>query len=168
VAAEKSQWARPLAQTGDRQWGRGIACNVYAEDCFIAQVAEVSVGRQSQDIRVHRIVCAADCGIVVNPLGLEGQAESGITWGLSATLHGKMDFKNGAAVQESFQDFEVIRMDEAPEIETHMVVTNHPPGGFGETAVPPVAPAVANAVFAATGKRIRSLPITPEKLKALG
>jgi isoquinoline 1-oxidoreductase beta subunit len=168
VAAEKSQWARPLAQTGDRQWGRGIACNVYAEDCFIAQVAEVSVGRQSQDIRVHRIVCAADCGIVVNPLGLEGQAESGIIWGLSATLHGKMDFKNGAAVQENFQDFEVIRMDEAPEIETHIVVTDHPPGGFGETAVPPVAPAVANAIFAATGKRIRSLPITPGKLKALG
>lgn len=79
-----------------------------------------------------------------------------------------MDFKNGAAVQESFQDFEVIRIDEAPEVETHIVATDHPPGGFGETAVPPVAPAVANAVFAATGKRIRSLPITPEKLKALG
>ena len=168
VAAEKSEWRRPLAQSGGRLWGRGIACNVYAEDCFIAQVAEVSVGRQSQDIRVHRMVCAADCGIVVNPLGLEGQAESGITWGLSATLHGKMDFKNGAAVQENFQDFEVIRMDEAPEIETHIVVTDHPPGGFGETAVPPVAPAVANAIFAATGIRIRSLPITPEKLKALG
>jgi isoquinoline 1-oxidoreductase beta subunit len=168
VVAEKSEWKRPLAPTNDRQWGRGIACNVYAEDCFIAQVAEVSVGRQFRDIRVHRIVCAADCGIVVNPLGLEGQAESGITWGLSATLHGKMDFRNGAAVQENFQDFEVIRMDEAPEIETHIVVTDHPPGGFGETAVPPVAPAVANAIFAATGIRIRSLPITPERLKALG
>jgi len=167
VAAEKSKWKRALAQTGDRLWGRGIACNVYSEDCFIAQVVEVSVGRQSHDIRVHRIVCAADCGIVVNPLGLEGQAESGITWGLSATLHGRIDFKNGVAVQENFQDFEVIRMDEAPEIETHIVVTDHPPGGFGETAVPPVAPAVANAIFAATGKRIRSLPITPEKLKAL-
>ncbi|MGC2768273.1 MAG: xanthine dehydrogenase family protein molybdopterin-binding subunit [Candidatus Acidiferrum sp.] len=167
VAAEKSEWKRPLAQTGDRLWGRGVACNVYSEDCFIAQVVEVSVGWQSHDIRVHRIVCAVDCGIVVNPLGLEGQAESGITWGLSATLHGRIDFKNGAAVQENFQDFEVIRMDEAPEIETHIVVTDHPPGGFGETAVPPVAPAVANAIFAATGKRIRSLPITPEKLKAL-
>ena len=167
VAAEKSEWKRPLAQTGDRLWGRGVACNVYSEDCFIAQVAEVSVARQAHDIRVHRIVCAVDCGIAVNPLGLEGQAESGITWGLSATLHGRIDFKNGAAVQENFQDFEVIRMDEAPEIETHIVVTDHPPGGFGETAVPPVAPAVANAIFSATGKRIRSLPITPEKLKAL-
>jgi isoquinoline 1-oxidoreductase subunit beta len=168
VVAEKSEWKRPLAQTGDRLWGRGVACNVYDENCFLGQVAEVSVGRQSHDIHVHRIICAVDCGIVVNPLGLEGQAESGITWGLSATLHGRIDFKNGAAVQENFQDFEVIRMDELPEIETHIVVTDHPPGGFGETAVPPVAPAVANAIFAATGKRIRSLPITPGKLKALG
>jgi isoquinoline 1-oxidoreductase subunit beta len=168
VAAEKSQWKSPLPQTADRVWGRGVACNVYDEDCYIAQVAEVSVGRQAHDIRVHRIVCAADCGIVVNPLGLEGQAESGITWGLSATLHGRIDFKNGAAMQENFQDFEVIRMDEAPAVETHIVVTDHPPGGFGETAVPPVAPAVANAIFAATGKRIRTLPITPDKLKAAG
>jgi len=110
----------------------------------------------------------SDCGIVVNPLGLEGQAESGITWGLSATLHGKIDFKGGAAVQENFQDFEVLRIDEAPAVETHIVVTDHPPGGFGETGVPPVAPSVANAIFAATGKRIRSLPITPGKLKAVG
>jgi len=168
VAAEKSAWKHPLAHTEDRLWGRGVACNVYDEDCFIAQVAEVSVGRQSHDIRVHRIVCVSDCGIVVNPLGLEGQAESGITWGLSATLHGKIDFKGGAAVQENFQDFEVLRIDEAPAVETHIVVTDHPPGGFGETGVPPVAPSVANAIFAATGKRIRSLPITPGKLKAVG
>jgi len=168
VAAEKSAWKHPLAHTEDRLWGRGVACNVYDEDCFIAQVAEVSVGRQSHDIRVHRIVCVSDCGIVVNPLGLEGQTESGITWGLSATLHGKIDFKSGAAVQENFQDFEVLRIDEAPAVETHIVVTDHPPGGFGETGVPPVAPSVANAIFAATGKRIRSLPITPGKLKAVG
>jgi isoquinoline 1-oxidoreductase beta subunit len=167
VVTEKAEWKRPLAQTGDRLWGRGVACNVYDEDCFIAQVAEVSVGKRSHDIRVHRIVCAVDCGIVVNPLGLEGQAESGITWGLSATLHGKMDFKYGSGVQENFQDFEVLRMNEMPEIETHLVRTENPPGGFGETAVPPVAPAVANAIFAASGKRIRSLPLTPEKLKAL-
>jgi len=167
VAAEKADWRRPLRQTSDRRWGRGLGCNVYSEDCFIAQVAEVSVGRQANDIRVHRIVCAVDCGVVVNPNGLEGQAESGITWGLSATLHGKIDFRNGAAVQENFLDFEVIRMPEAPEIETHVVLTEHAPGGFGETAVPPVAPAVANAIFAATGKRVRSLPITPEKLRHL-
>jgi isoquinoline 1-oxidoreductase beta subunit len=165
LAAEKSDWKRPIASTNDRLWGRGIACNVYSEDCFIAQVAEVSVGRQARDIRVHRVVCAVDCGLVINPAGLEGQAESGIAWGLSATLHGRIDFKNGSAVQENFSDFEVLRMHEAPEIETHIVPSDHPPGGFGETAVPPIAPAVANAIFAATGQRVRRLPITPEKLR---
>jgi isoquinoline 1-oxidoreductase beta subunit len=142
-----------------------LACNVYSDDCFIAQVAEVSVGRTTGDIRVHRIVCAIDCGRVINPLGLDGQTESGITWGLTATLHGRIDFKNGSAVQENYGDYEVIRMNETPVIETHFLPSDLPPGGFGETAVPPVAPAVANAIFAATGKRIRRLPITPGKLK---
>lgn len=159
VAAEQAEWNRPLPSTGDRLWGRGIACNVYDEDCYIAQVAKVSVGAESHDVRVHRIVCAVVCGLVVNPLGLEGQAESGIIGGLSATLSGKIDFKKGAAVQSSFVDFQVIRMDQAPAIETHIVASDHPPGGFGETAVPPVAPAVANAIFAASGKRIRRLPV---------
>lgn len=174
VAAEKANWKTPLARaragthanTKDRLWGRGIACNVYDEDSFMAQVVEVSVGREAGDIRLHRIVCATDCGLVINPSGIEGQVESGVTWGLSATLHGKIDFKNGAAVQENFSDFEVIRMHELPELETHIVASDHPPGGFGETAVPPIAPAVANAIFAATGKRLRRLPITAEKLKA--
>jgi len=166
VAAEKSDWSRPISQSGDRLWGRGIACNVYDADCFIAQVAEVSVGKTSHDIRVHRIVCVVDCGLVINPQGLDGQAESGITWGLSATLHGGIDFRNGGALQTSYADFRVISIDEAPAIETHIVDSGHPPAGFGETAVPPVAPAVANAIFAATGKRMRQLPITPEKLKS--
>jgi len=168
VAAEKAEWKRPLPQTGDRLWGRGVACNVYDEHCFIAQVAEVSVGRQSHDVCVHRIVCAIDCGLVVNPLGLEGQAESGIIWGLSATLSGKIDFKKGAAVQSTFTDFQVTRMDEAPVIETHIVASDHPPGGFGETAVPPVAPAVVNAIFAATGKRIRRLPVSLQEATCSG
>ncbi len=170
VAAERADWGSPMvhphADTNDRRWGRGIACNVYDTDSFMAQVAEVSVGRQSHDIRVHRIVCATDCGLVINPAGIEGQVESGITWGLSATLHGKIDFRSGAAVQQNFNDFEVIRMAESPQIETHIVASDHPPGGFGETAVPLVAPAVANAIFAATAKRVRRLPITAEKLKA--
>jgi isoquinoline 1-oxidoreductase beta subunit len=166
LVAEKAEWSRPLSHSDDRLHGKGIACNVYDQDCYIAQVAEVSIGKQSRDTRVHRIVCAVDCGLVVNPAGLEGQAESGILWGLSATLHGKIDFKNGQAVQENFGDFEVIRMNESPAIETHIVPSELAPGGFGETAVPPVAPAVANAIFAATGKRIRKLPITPETLKA--
>lgn len=165
LAAEKAGWQRPVKHRDNRLHGRGIACNVYDQDCYIAQVAEVSVGRESRDIRVHRIVCAVDCGMVVNPIGLEGQAESGIIWGLSATLHGGIDFRNGKAVQENFSDFEVIRLNESPVIEIYTVPSELPPGGFGETAVPPVAPAVGNAIFAATGTRVRRLPITPEKLK---
>ncbi|HZQ69950.1 MAG TPA: xanthine dehydrogenase family protein molybdopterin-binding subunit [Terriglobales bacterium] len=167
LAAEKASWSTPLASIKDRVRGRGIACNVYSEDCYIAQVAEVSIGKQKNDIRVHRVVCAVDCGLVINPQGLEGQAESGILWGLSAALHGGIDFKNGTAVQENYSDFEVIRIDEAPEIETHIVPSGLSPGGFGETAVPPIAPAVANAIFAATGKRVRRLPITPKKLMSV-
>ena len=166
VVAEKSNWKQAPATMPGRLWGRGVACNIYSDDCFMAQVAEVSVGKSAGDIRVHRMVCALDCGRVINPLGLEGQNESGVTWGLTATLHGRIDFRNGTAVQENYGDYEVIRMHEAPSIETHIISSELPPGGFGETAVPPVAPAVANAIFAATGKRIRRLPITSEKLKA--
>jgi isoquinoline 1-oxidoreductase beta subunit len=166
AAATGSDWGRDQLRNRGRDWGCGIACNVYDEDCFIAQIAEVSVGKATHDIRVHRIVCAVDCGRVINPLGIEGQTESGITWGLTAALHGRIDFKNGAAVQENFTDYEVIRMNEAPVVETHIMPSEHSPGGFGETAVPAVAPAVANAVFAATGKRVRRLPITSEKLQA--
>ncbi len=166
LAAEKANWRQPRTEIAGRDWGRGIACNVYDEDCFIAQVAEVSVEKTNRDIRVHRIVCAVDCGRVINPLGIEGQTESGITWGLTAALHGRIDFKNGASIQENFTDCEVIRMSEAPAVETYIIPSEHAPGGFGETAVPAVAPAVSNAVFAATGKRIRRLPITSEKLRA--
>jgi len=112
------------------------------------------------------VVCAVDCGQVINPEGLDGQAESGITWGLSAALYGRIDFKNGGAVQKNYKDFPVLRINEAPAVETYIVSSHESPGGFGETAVPPVIPAVANAVFAATGKRMRRLPITPEKLRA--
>ena len=102
---------------------------------------------------MHRVVCAVDCRLVVNPTGREGQAETASSWGLSATLHGRIDFRNGNAVQESFGDFEVIRISESPAIEIYIVPSKLPPGGFGETAVPPVAPAIANAIFAATGNR---------------
>jgi len=166
VAAEKANWGKPLARTNGRAHGQGMACNVYSEDCYIAQVADVSVGDEKQDIRVHRVVCAVDCGQVINPAGLDGQAESGITWGLSAALHGRIDFKNGGAVQKNYRDFPVLRINEAPAVDTYIVPSQEPPGGFGETAVPPVIPAVANAVFAATGKRMRRLPITAEKLRA--
>jgi isoquinoline 1-oxidoreductase subunit beta len=158
VVRERSGWSTPLPQTHGRRWGRGIAINIYQAETYMAQVAEVSVGGAG-DIRVHRIVCAVDCGLVINPLGLEGQVESGITWGLSATLFGKIDFRNGRVAQSTYQDFRVARMKDMPTLETHIVPSNALPGGFGEHSVPPVAPAVANAVFHATGKRIRRLPI---------
>ena len=168
VTREKAGWARPLAvrSAGGRIWGRGLAINIYHAGSYMAQVAEVSVARDLSDLRVHRIVCVVDCGLVINPAGLEGQVESGITWGLSAALHGKIDFRSGRVEQGSYADFRVMRINEMPSIETHIVATHAPPSGFGEHAVPPVAPAVANAAFAATGKRVRRLPITPASLIA--
>ncbi|HEY2912262.1 MAG TPA: xanthine dehydrogenase family protein molybdopterin-binding subunit [Candidatus Angelobacter sp.] len=165
LAAEKSGWPTPPREEHGRLWGRGIACNVYSEDCYIAQVAEVSLSKDLSDIKVHRMISAIDCGFALNPLGIEGQTESAIAWGLSATLGGKIHFKNGQAQERSYADFKVLRMDQAPHVETYLLQGSEMPGGFGETAVPPVAPAIANAIFAATGKRMRRLPITVEKLK---
>src|SRR6202012_2979880 len=130
------------------------AINIYDGESYMAQVAEVSVARDLSDLRIHRIVCVFDCGLAINPAGLEGQVESGITWGLSATLHGKIDFRQGRAQQSGYHDFRVVRMREMPKVETHIVASSAPPGGFGEHAVPHVAPAVANAIFAATGQRL--------------
>jgi isoquinoline 1-oxidoreductase beta subunit len=165
LAAEKSNWPSAIKQDGGRLMGRGIACNVYSEDCFVAQVAEVSVSKNMSDIQVHRIVSAVDCGLALNPLGIEGQTESAIAWGMSAALGGKINFKAGQVQERSYADFKVLRMDQAPRVETHILQGSDMPAGFGETAVPPVAPAIANAIFAATGKRMRRLPITPEKLQ---
>jgi len=164
VAREKSNWTKPLGHTRERLWGRGLAINIYHAGSYMAQVAEVSVSRDLSDLRVHRIVCVFDCGLPINPAGLEGQVESGITWGLSAALHGKIDIRNGRVEQQNYRDFQVIRMNEMPRVETHIVASRARPGGFGEHPVPPVAPAVANAVHAATGKRVRRLPITVSAL----
>jgi isoquinoline 1-oxidoreductase beta subunit len=166
LAADKSGWPTLPRQEGGRLWGRGVACNVYAEDCYLAQIAEVSVSKDLSDIKVHRIISAVDCGLALNPLGIEGQTESAIAWGMSATLGGKINFKDGQAQERSYADFKVLRMDQAPRVETHILQGADKPGGFGETAVPPVAPAIANAIFAATGKRMRRLPITAEKLQS--
>jgi len=165
LAAERAGWGTPLANNG-RLRGRGIAASVYHGSSYIAQVAEVSVAPDLSDLRVDRIVCAVDCGLVLNPLGIQGQTESGVTWGLSYTLRGKVDFKQGRAVQRGFEDFTVMRMNDMPAIELHVVPSTERPGGFGEHPVPMVAPAIANAVFAATGIRVRRLPITPESLRA--
>jgi isoquinoline 1-oxidoreductase beta subunit len=108
---------------------------------------------------VHRVVCAVDCGLAVNPAIVAAQMEGAIVWALSAALHGEITIQDGRAAQSNFDDYPVLRMREAPEVEVHIVPSLEPPTGVGEPGVPPLAPAVANAVFAATGKRIRNLPI---------
>jgi isoquinoline 1-oxidoreductase beta subunit len=156
---QRSRWDAPLAQIPGRFVGRGVAASIYKGTSFIAMVAEVSMARDFTDLRVTRLITVVDCGIVINPLGLDGQTESAIAWGLSAALLGKIDFRQGAAVQSSYADFQVLRMDRMPRLETIVLESGEAPSGYGEHPVPLVAPAVANAVFAACGRRVRELPI---------
>jgi isoquinoline 1-oxidoreductase beta subunit len=158
LAARKAGWGKPLPAG----LGRGIAVHE-SFGSFIAQVAEVSVGPQGE-VRVHRVVCAIDCGKIVNPDTIEAQMESGIVFGLSAALHGAITLKGGRVEQGNFDDYPLLRIDEMPQVEVHIVPSEEAPGGVGEPGVPSVAPAVANAVFAASGKRLRSLPMTPAKV----
>lgn len=160
----RSGWDTPLPRGDGRLQGRGVAANVYHGRSYLAMVAEVSLARDLTDLRVHRVVVAIDCGLALNPLGLEGQTESGVAWGLSAALLGKMDFKQGRAVASGLDGFEVLRLDRMPRVETHILASDAAPAGFGEHPVPTVAPAVANAVFQACGRRVRRLPITPAEL----
>ncbi|MBV8635393.1 MAG: xanthine dehydrogenase family protein molybdopterin-binding subunit, partial [Burkholderiaceae bacterium] len=124
---------------------------------IVAQVAEVSV--ENNEIKVHKVTCAVDCGIAVNPNIIMQQVESAINFGLSAALYGEITFKDGAVEQHNFDSYQVVRMAQSPVIETIIIKSAEPPEGMGEPATPPVAPAVANAVFALTGKRLRSLPL---------
>ena len=165
LAAEKAAWASPFRRPDDgRRWGRGIAINSYHRRTMVAQVAEVSVGPQG-DVRVHRVVCAVDCGQVINRSGLEAQFEGGVMWALSA-LKGEVTFANGATVQANYNDFPIVRMREAPRVEVHVVPSTLGPFGVGEQPVPAVGPAVANAIFAATGRRVRRTPLRPGDLIA--
>jgi len=163
LAASKADWGAPIPQRAGRRSGRGIACNVYHGRTTLAHVAEVSVGEKG-DVRVHRIVTAADCGQVVNPLGLGGQVESGVAWGLSYALKGEVTIESGRVAQANYRDFPVLRIEEMPRVEVHTIASSARPTGFGEQPVPPVAPAVANAIFAATGRRLRRVPIRSEEL----
>ncbi len=159
LAAEKAEWGKALPA------GHGMGIAVHDSfGSFVAQVTEVSVS-DSGEVRVHRVVCAVDCGRYVNPLTIEAQMESGIVYGLSAALHGAITLKNGRVEQANFDTYPVLRMNEMPRVEVHIVPSREKPGGIGEPGTPPIAAAVTNAVFAVTGKRIRSLPIRAEELK---
>ena len=124
---------------------------------IVAQVAEVSV--EGGDIVVHKVTCAVDCGVAVNPNGIAQQMESAVIYGLSAALFGKVTIKDGKVEQQNFNNYPVLRMNQAPLVETVIMKSAEAPGGIGEPGTPPVAPAVANAVFALTGKRLRNLPL---------
>jgi isoquinoline 1-oxidoreductase subunit beta len=159
LAAEKSGWGQPLPQ----RIGRGVALQfVFAS--YMAQVAEVEVAKDGR-VRVRRVVCAIDCGTVVNPDTIRAQLQSGVNFGITAALHGEITLKNGRVEQSNFDTYEMLRIDEAPVIEVHIVQNFEPPGGIGETGTSLIVPAVANAIFAATGKRLRKMPADPALLK---
>jgi len=160
LAAEKAGWGKALP-SGRR---RGIAVHD-SFGSYIAHVAEVSVSKKGE-VKVHRVVCAIDCGPVVNPETIRAQMEGAAVFGLTAALYGQITFENGRVQQRNFHDYPMLRMNEMPVVEVHIVPSNDKMGGVGEPGVPPMAPAVCNAIFAATGKRIRRLPIRAEELKA--
>ncbi|GAA5069286.1 xanthine dehydrogenase family protein molybdopterin-binding subunit [Lysobacter panacisoli] len=157
LAAEKAGWGSPLPQGR----ARGVAVHE-SFGSFLAQIAEVSVDNKAGGapaIRVHRVVCAIDCGLAVNPEGVRAQMESGIAFGLGAALHSAVTFRDGQVQQSNYHDYQVLRLDEMPHIEVHIVPSTEKMGGAGEPGTAPIAPAVANAVFALTGQRLRELPL---------
>ncbi|OFW42405.1 MAG: hypothetical protein A3J28_14710 [Acidobacteria bacterium RIFCSPLOWO2_12_FULL_60_22] len=159
LAAEKAGWGKPLPP------GRFRGISVLETiGSFVSQVAEVSVAPDGK-VRVHRVVCAVDCGWIINPDTIQAQIEGGIIYGLTAALQGEITIKNGRVVQSNFHDYPMLRMNETPEIEVYIVPSSEAPGGIGELSTPPIASAVVNAIFAATGKRIRRLPIRAQELR---
>jgi isoquinoline 1-oxidoreductase beta subunit len=153
LAAEKAGWSKGPMPKGK---GRGIAV-AEAFKTFVAQVAEVSVD-ETGHVKVDRIVCAVDCGTAINPDVIAAQMEGGIGFGLGAVLYGQITLKDGRVEQDNFNSYRVLRMNEMPKVEVHIVPSAEAPTGVGEPGVAPVGPAVANAIFAATGKRIHVLP----------
>jgi len=152
LAAEKFGWGKALPK------GHAAGLAVHASfGSYVAQIAEVSADGNA--IKVHRVVCAIDCGPVVNPLTVEAQMQSGIVYGLSAALHSELTLKDGRIEQSNFNNYPVLRLNEMPKVEVYIVPSTDKMGGCGEPGTPPIAPAVANAVFAATGKRLRQLPL---------
>ncbi len=164
LAAQKAGWGKPLAPAKDARRGRGIAVHE-SFNTFVAQVAEVTV-RKDGSLKVDRVVCAVDCGVAVNPEVIRAQMESGIVYGLTAALHGAITLKDGMVEQSNYHDYAPLRMNEMPRVEVHIVPSTEKPSGVGEPGVPPIAPAVASAIFAATGKRLRNLPLDTAQLRS--
>src|SRR6202790_1769119 len=162
LAAQKANWGSKLPAGV----GRGIATH-FSFDSYVAQVVEASVEKNGA-VRVHRVVCAVDCGTVINPDTVKAQMEGGIIFGLTAALKTEITLKDGRVQQDNFHDYQMLRIFESPEIEVHIVPSSENPTGVGEPGVPPVAPALANAIFAVTGKRIRRLPIRASDLAQEG
>ena len=156
LAAEKAGWGQPLASGV----GRGVALQS-AFGSYVAQVAEVEVSKEGE-VRVRRVVCAVDCGMVVNPDTVRAQIEGAIVFGLSGALHGEITLKDGRVEQTNFGDYRVLRISEMPSIDVHLVDSTAAPGGIGEAGTSCVMPALTNAIFSATGKRIRKLPVASQ------
>ena len=152
--------------TRKRPAGRALGI-AYSDiwETHMALVAEVSVDRKSGRVNVHEIWSAVDTGVALQPKNIQAQIEGSIVWGLSA-LREKLTYVNGVPQQSNFHDYPILRMNETPKMTTKVIVTDNKPGGIGEAGLPPVAPAVANAVFKLTGKRLRDLPFKTELLKA--
>lgn len=159
LAADKAGWSKPLAAAaGGEKRGRGVAVHE-SFGTVVAQVAEVTVDKDNK-FKVDRVVCAVHCGIAVNPDVIRAQMEGGIGFGLSAALYGKITLKDGVVEQSNFHDYPMLRINEMPAVDVHIVASTDKPTGVGEPGVPVIAPAVANALAAATGKRLRSLPLS--------
>ena len=163
LAAAKAGWGQPLPAGS----GRGISVqNVFGS--YVAQVADVAVSKEGE-VRVQRVVCAVDCGIVVNPDTVRARMEGGILFGITGALFGEITLKNGRVEQSNFHNYRTLRINESPVIEVHLVESTEAPGGIGEPGTSAAAPAVCNAIFAATGKRVRKLPVDASQLRsALG
>jgi isoquinoline 1-oxidoreductase subunit beta len=159
LAADKAGWGQPLPQGV----GRGVSVQ-HAFATYMAQVAEVEVSKDGT-VRVRRVVCAVDCGTVVNPDTVRAQIQSAIIFGITAALYGQITLKDGRVEQTNFDTYQMLRMNEAPAIEVYIIQSSEPPGGMGEAGTSAIVPAVTNAIFAATGKRLRRLPIDTTALK---